>query len=215
MDSARPLDIPCRRTVGAADRGDRAYFHRRRRGALAVGAAAVALSPDLGAGVPVAPAVAAQVHADAAAVGDHGGDPAVGDRRRAEPVADARRPPALLLHHCDGLSWRVGAHPPRREISHRFLCRAVVRRHGRRTVRRADRAVHVLLGRGISDPGGAGGAVPAAGRRAVAAMDPLVLAAASHRCGGADRAVLQQRQNLHMAGYQQGLGDRRSCGASR
>ena len=202
MDSARPLDIPCRRPVGAADRGHRAYFHRCRGGAAAVGTSAVALSPDLGAGVPVTPAVAAQVHADAATVGDHGGDPAVGDRRRAEPVADARRPPALLLHHCDGLSWRVGAHPPRREISHRFLCRAVVRRHGRRTVRGTDRAVHVLLGRGISDPGGAGGAVPAASRRTVAAMDPLVLAAASHRCGGADRAVLQQRQNLHMAGYQ-------------
>src|SRR2546426_744458 len=135
MDFARPLDLPCRRPVGAADRGDRAYFHRCRGGAAAVGAAAVALSPDLGAGVPVTPAVAAQVHADAATVGDHGGDPAVGDRRRAEPVADARRPPALLLHHCDGLSWRVGAHPPRREISHGFLCRAVVRRHGRRTVR--------------------------------------------------------------------------------
>ena len=35
--SARPLDFPCRRPVGAADRGDRAYFHRRRRGAAAVG----------------------------------------------------------------------------------------------------------------------------------------------------------------------------------
>ena len=37
MDSARPLDIPCRRTVGAADRGDRAYFHRRRGGAACCG----------------------------------------------------------------------------------------------------------------------------------------------------------------------------------
>ena len=37
MDPARPLDIPCRRAVGAADRGDRAYFHRRRRGAACCG----------------------------------------------------------------------------------------------------------------------------------------------------------------------------------
>ena len=51
---------------------------------------------------------------------------------------------------------------PRRKIPHRLLCRAVVRRHGRRIVRRPDRAVHLLLDRGISDPAGAGGAVPAA-----------------------------------------------------
>jgi hypothetical protein len=40
--------------VGPADRGHRAYLHRRCGGALAMGAAAVAVSPDLGAGVPVA-----------------------------------------------------------------------------------------------------------------------------------------------------------------
>ena len=67
---------------------------------------------------------------------------------------------------------------PAGEISHRLLCRAVVRRHGRRTVRRTDRAVHVLLGRGISDPAGAGGAVPAAGDERLAALEPLV----SGRC---------------------------------
>ena len=53
---------------------------------------------------------------------------------------------------------------PAGEISHRLLCRAVVRRHGRRPVRRPDRAVHLLMGRGIPDPAGAGGAVPAARR---------------------------------------------------
>ena len=56
---ARALDLPRRGAVGPVDRGHRAYFHRRRRGAAAVGAAAVAVSPDLGAGVPVAAAAAA------------------------------------------------------------------------------------------------------------------------------------------------------------
>ena len=79
---------------------------------------------------------------------------------------------------------------PGLEISHRLLCCAVVRRHGRRTVRGADRALHILLDRGISDPGRACGVVPSAGGRAVAAMEPLVLAAARRRRGGADRAVL-------------------------
>ena len=59
VDPAGALDFPRRGAVGPADRGDRAYFHRRRRGPAAVGAAAVAVSPDLGAGVPVASAAAA------------------------------------------------------------------------------------------------------------------------------------------------------------
>ena len=59
LEPARALDFPRRGAVRPADRGDRAYFHRRRRGAVAVGAAAVAVSVDLGAGVPVASAAAA------------------------------------------------------------------------------------------------------------------------------------------------------------
>ena len=78
VDAARALDFPRRGAVGPADRGDRAYLHRRRRGAAAVGAAAVALSADLGAGVPVAPAAAAQMDAAAAAAGDRGRDRAAG-----------------------------------------------------------------------------------------------------------------------------------------
>ena len=72
LDAARALDFSRRGAVGPADRGDRAYLHRRRRGAAAVGAAAVAVSPDLGAGVPVAPAAAAQMDAAGAAAGDRG-----------------------------------------------------------------------------------------------------------------------------------------------
>src|SRR5439155_22498725 len=140
-----------------------------RRSALAVGAAAVALSPDLGAGVPVAPAAAAQMDATGAAAGDRRRRGAAGGRRRAEPAADARRASALLLCDRDGLSWRTGTHPPGGEISHRLLCRAVVRRHGRRIVRRLDCAVHLLMGCGISDPAGARGVVPAARRRTPAA----------------------------------------------
>ena len=120
-----------------------------------------------------------------------GVDRAAGGRRRAEPAADARRPSALLLRDRDGLPWRTGAHPSGREVSHRLLCRAVVRRHGRRTVRRPDRAVHLLLDRGISDPAGAGGAVPSAGGderlpRWSRWYWPLLAVAG----GGADRAVL-------------------------
>src|SRR5689334_12673612 len=160
MGIARPLDFPCRRTLGAADRGHRAYFHRRRRRALAVGAAAVALSPDLGAGVPVAAAAAAQMDAAGAAAGDRRRRRAAGGRRRAESIADARRASALLLCHRNGLPWRTGAYPAGGEISYRFLRCAVVRRHGRRSVRRTDRTLHLLLDRGISDSAGGGGAVP-------------------------------------------------------
>src|ERR1700730_763792 len=162
LDLARALDFARRGAVGPADRGDRAYFHRRGGRAAIVGAAAVALSPDLGAGVPVAPAAAASMDADAAAAGDHGRDRAARGRWRAESAADARRAPALFLYHSDGLPWRVGAHSPGREISHRLLCRVVVRRHGRRIVCRPDRAVYVFMDRGISDPAGAGGIVPPA-----------------------------------------------------
>ena len=210
VDPARALDLSRRGAVGPADRGDRAYFHRRRRGAAAVGAAAVAVSVDLGAGVPVASAAAAQMDAAAAAAGDRRRHRAAGVRRRAEPAADARRPSVVLLRHRDGLPWRIGADPPGREISHRLLCRAVVRRHGRRPVRRIDRAVHVLLDRRISDPAGLRGAVPAARRpRAVRALEPLVLAVSRRAGGGADRADLRHRQDIHLARNQPRLGDRR------
>ena len=146
----------------------------------------------------------------AAAAGDHGRDRAARGRRRAEPAADARRPSALFLRHRDGLPWRTGAHPPGGEISHRLLCRAVVRRHGRRPVRRLDRAVRVFMGRGIPDPAGAGGAVPPARRRgAVFALERLVLAVPRRARGGPDRAVLVRRQGHALARRQQGLDDRR------
>src|SRR3977135_4535396 len=130
MDLARALDRSCGGAVGPADRGDRAYLHRCRRSTAVVGAAAVALSLDLGAAVPVAPASAGQMDADGPAAGDRRGDRAARVRRRTEPAADARRPSTLFFCHCDGLSWRAGAYPPGREISHRLLCGAVVRRHG-------------------------------------------------------------------------------------
>ena len=69
---------------------------------------------------------------------------------------------------------------PAAQISHRLLCRAVVRRHGRRAVCRPDRALHVFMDRRISDPAGARGVVPAArrtsGLRGVVAWYWLVLA---------------------------------------
>ena len=84
VDPARALDLPRRGAVGPAGRGHRAYLHRRRRGAAAVGAAAVALSADLGAGVPVAAAAAAQMDPAAAAAGDR-------RRHRAARVSAANR----------------------------------------------------------------------------------------------------------------------------
>src|SRR6202163_1051652 len=105
MELARALDLSRRGAFGNADRGDRAYLYRYRRGAAAVGAAALALFVDLGAGVPVAPAAAAPMDVEAAAAGDRGRGRAACGRRRADPAADARRPPALFLYHCDGLSW--------------------------------------------------------------------------------------------------------------
>ena len=184
LDPARALDLPRRGAVGPADRGHRAYLHRRRGRAAAVGAAAVALSADLGAGVPVAAAAAAQMDAAAAAAGDRGRHRPARGRRRAEFAADARRAPTVLLRHRDGLPWRTGAHAAAGEISHRLLCRAVVRRHGRRPVRRPDRAVHLLLDRGIPDPAGAGGAVPSAAARSVCRAG----AAGTGRCSPRSRS---------------------------
>src|SRR5205085_5537645 len=157
-------------------------------------AAAVALSPDLGLGIPVASAAAAPLDAEAAAAGDRRRGRAAGHRRRTEPAADARGPPTVFLRHCDGLSRRVGAHPPGGEISHRLLCRAVVRRHGRRTVRGPDRPVYVLLGCGIPDPAGTRGLVPPARRGAFRPLERLVLADSGSACARADRALLLGRQ---------------------
>ena len=59
LDPAHAMDLARRGALGPPDRGDRAYFDRRRRGAAVVGAAAVALFVDLGAGVPIAAIAAA------------------------------------------------------------------------------------------------------------------------------------------------------------
>src|SRR5260370_24719426 len=177
MELARSLDLARRGALGPLDRGDRAYFHRYRSGAAIVGAAAVALSLDLGAGVPVAPAAAAQMDVEAAATGYRGYGRAARGRRRTEPAADARRPPALFLCHRNGMPRRVGAYPPRREISHRLLCRAVVRRHGRRIFRRPRRALHAFMDRGIPHPACIACDVPPARRHPpFSALEQLVLA---------------------------------------
>src|SRR5580704_9327828 len=190
LDVALALDIPGRGALGPAYRGDRAYLHRRGRRAAVMGAAAVALPPDLGAGVPVTPAAAAQMDIDAAAAGDSGRGRAARDRWRTEPAADGRRASTVFLCHRDGLPRRVGAHPPGGEISHRLLCGVVVRRHARRVVRGIAGAVHLLVGRRIPDPAGAGGAVPAAEGGTLAALESLVLAVHCRALGGPDRAVL-------------------------
>ncbi|MGY4597643.1 hypothetical protein ACVWXL_005389 [Bradyrhizobium sp. GM22.5] len=67
FDDSAALDIPRRSAVRPAHRRHRAHLDRRCGSAAAVGAAAVAVSPDLGGGVPVAAATAAQMDADAPA----------------------------------------------------------------------------------------------------------------------------------------------------
>ena len=77
-------------------------------------------------------------------------------------------------------------------------------------VRRADRAVHLLMDRRIPDPAGAGGVVPAARRRrAAAALGRVVLAVPRRAGGGADRAVLVAGQGHVLARRSPGLDDRR------
>ncbi len=202
MDAARALDFSRRSAVGPAGRGHRAHLHRRRRGALAVGAAAVALSVDLGAGVPVAPAAAAQMDTLAAAAGNRGRGGSAG------AVGSERNLLLTLGGHllcffviamaCHG---ELAAHPAGDELAHRLLRGAVVRRHARRVVRGADRALHILVDCGISDPGGAGGIVPTSGGEALAELEPLVLAAARHISGAVDCTVLvRQRQPVCLAG---------------
>ncbi|MGY3469442.1 hypothetical protein ACVW0I_006313 [Bradyrhizobium sp. LM6.11] len=66
------LDLSRWSAVRSAHRRHRAHLDRRCGGAIAVGAAAVAVPPDLGGGVPVAAAAAAQMDADAPAGRDRG-----------------------------------------------------------------------------------------------------------------------------------------------
>src|ERR1051326_7637008 len=101
MAAARALDLPGGGAVGTAGRGDRAYLDRRRGRAVALGAAALALFADLGAGVPVAPADPPFLGAAVAAVGDRRRGAAARGRRRTEFIADAPRASALLLRHRD------------------------------------------------------------------------------------------------------------------
>src|SRR5262249_43949218 len=136
------LDISRSRAVWSADRGNRTYFDRCCRSAAAVGASAVALSPDMGAGVPVASAVATQMDADVAAGGRCRSDGAARRWWRAEPAVDPWRSSVVLLHHRDGLSRRTRTYTPGGELPHRILCRALVWRHGWWVVCRLDRALH-------------------------------------------------------------------------
>src|SRR6185437_14856468 len=136
MAAAAALDFPGCGAVGPADRGDGAYFDRCRGRT-----AAVAVSADMGAGVPVTSIAAPSLDAGIAATRDCRRHYPAGGGRRAEPAADARRSSALLLRDCHGLSWRTRAHPSGVALSHGILCRTVVWRHGRRPVCGADRAI--------------------------------------------------------------------------
>src|SRR6185312_12752952 len=215
LEPACALDLSGGGSFRTADRGDGAHLDRRRCSAAALGAAAVALSPDLGAGVPVAAALAAQMDADGTALGDRGRRHPARVRWRAEPAADARRASALLLCHRHGLPWRTGADAAACDISDRLLCRAVLRRYAGRPVRRTDRALQLQLDRGISDLAGAGGTVPAARRRTPAGLDPLVLAVCCRGRGRPDRAVLFRRQDVGLARGSPRLGGRQCRHARR
>ena len=134
---------------------------------------------------------------------------------RAQPAGDARRAFAVLLRHRDGLPWRTGAAAPGAAIPHRLLCRAVARRHDRRAVRRPCRAVHLLVDRRVPDPGGARGAVPAAGRSVAAdeagGVARLGSGGAGRNCDR--RRALARRQERSLAGNQRAL-RRRGFGRS-
>ncbi len=93
-------------------------------------------------------------------------------------------------------------------ISHRLLCGAVVRRHGRRIVRGADRALHIFVDRRISDPAGAGRAVPPARDERLPRWSRWYWPFLAVARGGADRAVLVSGKCL-LDGRSPGLGDRR------
>ena len=190
MGAAVALDFPGRGAVRSADRSHRAYFDRRRGRTAAVGAAAVAVPADVGAGVPVTSIAAAWLDAGIAATRDCRRHHPAGGGRRAEPAADARWASALFLRDRHGLPRRTGAQASGLAPSYGILCRAVVWRHGRRPVRGADRAIHVLMDRGISHPDRARRAMPPAARRGVAAVEPLVLARPRSDCRCHGRAGL-------------------------
>ena len=71
-----------------------------------------------------------------------------------------------------GVPWRAARRRPPARPSHRVLHVDVGRRRDRRHLRRPDRAAHLLLGRGVSDPDRARDPVPA---RARASREPAAL----------------------------------------
>ncbi len=155
-----------RGAVRPLDRGDRAHSTTSppRR---CCGCCAVALPADLGAGVPVAAAVAAQVDADGAA-GGHRRHPGVArGRRRAGPAAHlgAHQSASSSSPWPAMASWRgpgLASHLTEFYVALSFGgmwadCSPGWSRPS------------VLVDRGVPDPAGAGGAVPPAGTTPCAA----------------------------------------------
>ena len=194
------LGIPRGGAIRLAYRGHRAHFDRRRRSAVALGASAFGISPDLGIGVSGPPPIAPSMDVAAATACHCRRHHAACRRQRAKPVRFAGGPSVLLLRHRDGLSWRTGANPTAGAAPHGLLCRAVVRRHGGWVVCRSDRSVFVFVDSGISDPRRIGGIVQTRRPSAGAALGPLVLGCIGSGCHDVDRALISERGSGPVSG---------------
>ena len=173
---ARPLGVPGGGSLRALGRGDRLHIHRHRGGAASLGHSAVALSVDLGAGLPTASAVAASLGADGAALRDCRHCRADGLWQHRLSAARAGRAPHRLLRDRSGEPRRTGAGAAAGGAPDDILPGAVGGRHDRRAIRRLDRAVCLLVGRRVPDLVGA--------RRAVPADSSIRRSPACARCGG-------------------------------
>ena len=185
----RALDIPGCGPFGPPRRRDRAHHHRRLVSPADVGHSAFALSAHLGAGVPVAPADPASLDDRAVAVRDRGhGGPAGVQRHRS--AAQSRRPSARVPRDRARMSWGACAAAAIARTPDHILRDAVGRRHDRWTVRRADRALCVLVGGRVSDPHRARRLVPAVHAGELGPLEHRVLG--GRRCGG-DRSPRARR----------------------
>jgi hypothetical protein len=120
-----------------------AHFDRRRRRAPALGSPSLALSSNVGAGLPDTSAIVASVDTITPTACYRRGYCTSAGRRRSEPVHFFGRASHLLFPHRDGVPRRTRAAAADCKGSYRLLPRFIARWHAGRPVRRPDRSLFI------------------------------------------------------------------------
>src|SRR5512147_3210922 len=98
------------------------------------------------------------------------------------------------------MSWCARPDPAASTRSVDVLCFIVLRRHGRRFVRRIDRSLRVLMGGRIPDPCRAGSALPPPLSGHMEAVQSLALAAVAVAMAAVRQLVLARgRRSSHLS----------------